>query len=268
MPKNTMTGKRSELRRTLQASVSMGVAVPAEKVLDAKITKAEEARIGDVYARRASLPQRYSWFNPGHVFMVQQLERCILKCLRREGLAALERQRILEIGCGSGFWLREFIKWGAKPENLVGVDLLGNRIAEAKSRCPQQVRLEQANAARLGFAAESFDVVFQATVFTSILDASLKAAVANEIMRVVKNDGVILWYDFRFNNPRNPDVRGVESAEIRSIFHDCEVTLHRITLAPPLARLLAPLSLIGCQLLEKIPWLCTHYLGVIRKFKL
>jgi ubiquinone/menaquinone biosynthesis C-methylase UbiE len=235
--------------------------------LNAQITDAEETRIHDVYARRGSLRRRYSWFNAGHVFEIQQLERGILECLRREGLAALERQKVLEIGCGNGFWLREFIKWGAEPENLAGVDLLGHRIAEARGRCPRHVRLEHANAARLRFAAASFDIVFQATVFTSILDAALKMAVAKEMMRVVNNEGVILWYDFRFNNPRNPDVRGVEREEIARLFPGCEVALRRVTLAPPLARRLAPLSWMSCQLLEKIPWLCTHYLGTIRKFK-
>jgi hypothetical protein len=41
--------------------------------------------------------------------------------------------------------------------------------------------------------------------------------------------------------------------------------LERITLPPPLCRALAPYSIILCCLLEKIPLLCTHYLGIIRK---
>jgi SAM-dependent methyltransferase len=238
--------------------------VPPQDILDARAAD-EEARIQDAYARRASLPRRYSWFDPGQLFIMQHLERRLLPLLRRENLAPLTGRKILEIGCGNGHWLREFIKWGAEPENLTGIDLLNSRIAEARSRCPKEVKLEQANAACLAFAAQSFDIVFQATVFTSILDASLKAAVGSEMLRLLKKDGVILWYDFRFNNPRNADVRGVESEEIRRIFPGCEVKLQRLTLAPPLARRLAPFSWISCELLEKIPWLCTHYLGVIRK---
>ena len=42
-------------------------------------------------------------------------------------------------------------------------------------------------------------------------------------------------------------------------------SLKRITLAPPLARAIAPYSVILCQILEKIPLLCTHYLGIIKK---
>jgi SAM-dependent methyltransferase len=240
--------------------------VQSEKIIDAGAA-GEEARIHAAYARRAAMPRRYSLFDPGQLFTLQQLERRLLATLRREGLTPLDGRKILEIGCGNGYWLTEFIKWGAAPKNLTGIDLLKSRLAEARSRCPEEVRLEQGNAVRLDFPPASFDVVFQATVFTSILEQSLKIAVAHEMLRLLKPDGVILWYDFRFDNPRNPDVRGIESAEIGSVFPGCEVKLERVTLAPPLARRLAPLCWSACELLEKIPWLCSHYLGIIRKFK-
>jgi hypothetical protein len=85
------------------------------------------------------------------------------------------------------------------------------------------------------------------------------------MLRVVKPRGVILWYDYHVNNPWNPDVRGVKKQEIRHLFPGCRVDLQRLTLAPPLARRLAPYSFLLCCLLEKIPLLCTHYLGVIRR---
>jgi hypothetical protein len=60
-------------------------------------------------------------------------------------------------------------------------------------------------------------------------------------------------------------VRGVKKREIHRLFPGCRIELRRITLAPPLVRVLAPYSWLSCYLLERIPWLCTHYLGVIRK---
>jgi hypothetical protein len=89
--------------------------------------------------------------------------------------------------------------------------------------------------------------------------------VAGEMIRVLKEDGIIIWYDYYTNNPWNPDVRGVKKREIHQLFPGCRVDLQKITLAPPLARALAPRSWLACSLLEKIPWLRTHYLGVIRK---
>ncbi|MGH7266299.1 MAG: SAM-dependent methyltransferase, partial [Candidatus Rokuibacteriota bacterium] len=66
-------------------------------------------------------------------------------------------------------------------------------------------------------------------------------------------------------NPRNPDVRRVTKAEIHDLFPGCRVALRRVTLAPPLTRLLARRARLLCHVLEQVPWLRTHYLGVIRK---
>jgi len=174
---------------------------------------------------------------------------------------------VLEVGCGSGDVLRDFIKWGARPENIVGIELLPERLAEAVELCPKGINIHQGNAAEMPFPDKSFDVVLQSTVFTSVLDTSMKEALASEMCRVLKPDGLILWYDYHMNNPRNPDVKGVKRQEIHSLFPKCEILLQRITLAPPISRLLAPYSWLLCYLLSKLPWLCTHYIGVIRKPK-
>lgn len=226
--------------------------------------EAEEARIRRVYATRQGDP-RYSWFSHGHLYLVHERERHMLAALKRNGVSSLEDARILEIGCGTGYWLREFIKWGARPENIRGVDLLPDRIIEARTLCPGAVRCDCGDAAELSVPDEAFDLVIQSTVFTSILEPAMRRRVAAEMLRAVKRHGLILWYDFHVNNPRNPDVRGVTKREIRQLFPGCRIDLRRITLAPPLLRLLAPRSWLACYALGYLPWLCTHYLGTIRK---
>jgi hypothetical protein len=105
----------------------------------------------------------------------------------------------------------------------------------------------------------------QFTVFTSILDGDLKRKIAREMCRVLKPDGQIIWYDYQYNNPRNPNVRGVGKSEVQALFPGYAVDLRRITLAPPLARRIARLSRLMCLLLERLPPLCTHYFGAIHK---
>ncbi|HWO42612.1 MAG TPA: class I SAM-dependent methyltransferase [Candidatus Eisenbacteria bacterium] len=241
----------------------MGFPLPSQR--DPLVASQESRRIRGAYAKRLPGAARYSWFDDGHLFIVQQLERRLLRAIRRRGLAPLRSRTLLEIGCGNGHWLREFIKWGATPENLTGIDLLAERVVLAKRLSPPGVKYEQADAAQLSFRSESFDIVLQATVFTSILDAQTKASVAAEMLRVVKPRGLILWYDFYVNNPNNPDVRGVSQREIARLFPSCRIDLETVTLAPPIARRLAPISWTACDLLAKLPWLCTHYLGSIQK---
>ena len=82
---------------------------------------------------------------------------------------------------------------------------------------------------------------------------------------MLKPAGIIVWYDFLFDNPRNANVQGVGSKEIRRLFPGCLIHLRRITLAPPLARRIVPISWSIARLLEQLRMLNTHYLGVIQK---
>ena len=169
------------------------------------------------------------------------------------------------MGCGTGYWLRQFINWGARPQNITGVDLLSDRVAEAKQLGPDSVRMECGSAACLCFADAAFDLVLQSTVFSSVLDPCMRQQIATEMLRVVKADGLIIWYDFHMNNPRNPDVRGVKKSEIRLLFPNCHIQLRRVTLAPPLTRILAPYSWLTCACLERVKIFNAHYLGIIQK---
>ncbi|HMS86410.1 MAG TPA: class I SAM-dependent methyltransferase [Nitrospira sp.] len=224
----------------------------------------EETRIKSVYAKRQESFQ-YSWFNQAHLFRVQELERRILAILRSMNLTHLQDKKILEIGCGQGQWLREFIKWGACPDNVTGIDILPARVSQARRLCPQGVQIYCGNAAKLSFGNASFDLVFQSAVFSSILDSEVKGMLAGEILRVLKDGGLILWYDFFFNNPSNSDVRGIRKREIAHLFPGCHIVFHRVSLAPPLSRLLAPYTWLGCYFLEQVQLFNTHYLAVIKR---
>lgn len=217
------------------------------------------------YARRKQLPaDKYSYFNPGNLFMVQERERAVLSLLRRYGMTPLTERKILDVGCGTGGWLLDFVRWGARPENLFGVELLEERVREARGRVPR-ANLINGNAEQLPFTDEIFDIVLQSTVFTSIHDALMKSRIAQEMIRVLKKGGLLLWYDFRYNNPWNPDVRGVNKTEIDRLFEGLPKEYHTITLAPPIVRRLALHSWLACYLLSGVPFLRTHYLVAMQK---
>lgn len=229
-------------------------------------TRQEIDRIKKTYARRKEeiSPDRYSYFSPSHLFIVQSRERAVLKTLKSKGFSDLKDKRILDIGCGDGTILRNFIQYGASPENCFGIDLLPDRIQQA-SRLSPNLHFTCGDASSLPFKDASFDIVLQYTVFTSILDKDMKKNIADEMKRVLKHKGIIVWYDFFVNNPRNPNVKGVKQQEVRSLFKGYDIQIYFLTLAPPLVRLLSPVSLTLCHILEKLPILCTHHLIIIRK---
>lgn len=194
----------------------------------------ELERIKKVYEKR-KIEQKdkvYSYFNKGNLFIIHQREKALLDILNKFNYSDLTNKRILDVGCGTGGTLRRFIDYGAKPENLYGIDLLKDRIENAKQLHPK-INFICGDASNLPYADNYFDIVLQFTVFTSIHDINLKKKIASEMLRVCKEDGIIIWYDFYFDNPKNPDVKGVKKNEIHSLFPNCEISLKRITLAPP-----------------------------------
>ena len=77
--------------------------------------------------------------------------------------------------------------------------------------------------------------------------------------------GAVLWYDFTYNNPRNPDVRGVPLRRVQALFPQAHITARRVTLAPPLARAVVRVHPALYGLFNSLPWLRTHILCWIEK---
>ncbi len=225
----------------------------------------ETDRIRAAYAKRAERPV-CPVSEPAQRLAFQEREKKLRKMLTLYGFdSRLDKARILQVGCGSGIWLRRFVHWGASPQNLVGIDLISDRITEARSVCPPAITLRCQNATDLADLAGDFDLVLQSTVFTSILDHQMKRQIASGMLRKLRADGIIVWYDFHVNNPANPDVRGIGRSEIHRLFPDCRIHLEKLTLAPPLGRPIARVSQGLYRAVSAIRPLCTHYLGIIRK---
>lgn len=224
----------------------------------------EIRRVHAVYSRR-SKNGRYAFSDAAYLFDFQSREREYLGILSRQGVEKLNRMRILDLGCGTGTWMREFIKWGADPAKVYGVDILPDRLSRARELSPPSCGIYAASAGKLPFPDASFDIVLQNTVFTSILDDGMKQTAAREILRVLSQRGMAIWYDFTFDNPNNPDVRGIRRQELKNLFRGADVHTWRTTLAPPISRTIAPISPLLCSMLSKLPFLLTHRFAVIRK---
>jgi len=127
---------------------------------------------------------------------------------------------------------------------------------------------------------------FCMTAISSILDSEIRRNICADMLRVLRSPdpasgkpgGLILWYDF-WLNPTNPQTRGVRFlltiyhlpfTIYCSLFPNCHYEFHRITLAPPLARRVVPVSWILAYGLERlkifnsVPFGDTHYLVAIR----
>ena len=227
----------------------------------------EIERIRRSYAQRfgEEFAERYSFLSPAVYMSVQERERALLRWIRDCRLAPLAPRRLLEIGCGSGRNLLDLLRFGFQPENMVGNELLPERVEAARRILPPALPIIQGDAMQLDLSEESFDVVLQSTVFSSILEADFQGALAARMWKWVAPGGGVLWYDFTFDNPRNPDVAGISVKRIRALFPEGHLKCWRITLAPPLARLVTRIHPAFYTLANSMPFLRTHVLCWVKK---
>lgn len=225
-------------------------------------------RLKERYARRsvAGLGSIYDPVLPVNVCFRQERELATLSLLRGwlNG-RKMSDLSVLEVGCGNGINLLQMISLGVDPSRVVANEFLPERLKVARHRLPAAVRVVGGDAAELKQTPATIDLVIQATVFSSIIDDNTRRGIARRMWSLLKEDGAILWYDFTYNNPRNPDVRGVRMREIRELFPDAAFRVKRITLAPPLARRVAPISRHAYNFLAGLGLFNTHIVALLVK---
>jgi ubiquinone/menaquinone biosynthesis C-methylase UbiE len=177
----------------------------------------------------------------------------------------LAKLNILDVGCGDGEWLRTLMAWGATPERLHGIDLLPDRISAAKKFSPM-IDFKVSSGFSISFPDAAMDLVSAHTVFSSILDASSREALANEMDRVLAPGRYMMIYDYRISHPRNADTTGIQKTEIKRLFPGFELNIRSLTLAPPIGRRITPWAPLLAHILESLcPFLRTHVLFFMRK---
>ena len=218
------------------------------------------------YERRVVIPaERYSRFTPEVTARVHERQRAILGLLRRESITTLANLDVLEVGCGGGANLLELLELGADPGRLVGNELLEDRLALARRLLPEEVALHAGDACELVFPDRAFDIIYQSTVFSSILSDAIQQRMAVRMWHWLRPGGGILWYDLAFDNPGNRDVHGVPISRVRELFPQGEIRSRRITLAPPIGRRVCAIHPSLYSVFNALPLLRTHILCWIRK---
>jgi SAM-dependent methyltransferase len=226
----------------------------------------EADHVRDRYARRSGDVYRYSLLNDAAMLAAQERQRAFAGVFNRLGWKDLATIRLLEVGCGTGTNLLEFLRFGFTPANLRGVELLGDSVERARAVLPPSIEVTLGDASTALIAQPgSQDVVLQSTVFSSLLDDAFQQRLADVMWNYLRPGGGVLWYDFVVGNPRNPDVRGVPVSRIRQLFPNGRLDVRRVTLAPPLARAVTRAHSSLYALFNTVPWLRTHVVAWIAK---
>ena len=103
---------------------------------------------------------------------------------------------ILELGCGAGYFTKEFARSGAE---IVAIDVSAELLEIAKANCPaSNVRYEIQDACALTYSDAAFDSV----VGSSILHHLEIGTALREICRVLKAGGTIYFTEPNMLNPQ------------------------------------------------------------------
>lgn len=169
--------------------------------------------------------------------------------------------RVLDLGCGRGELRADILSAGVQPGNLVGVDLIPERLIDAAER---GLPVCAASGTALPFRSASFDVVLLFTVLSSVLDEHIVSGIEAELRRVLAPGGAVIVYDMRLPSPTNHAVRPLTARRLDRLFPTWERTSTSCTLLPPLARRVAATPGGTYSALAAVPLLRSHLMSVLQ----
>lgn len=216
-------------------------------------------QIEATYARyeREDRDALWSLENAGYGRTAHELDVETIGAIRRS--LEKESRNVLDLGCGSGD-----LMWQARKAGLAatwtGVDLRPPAVETAAERLPD-VDFVVASADNLPFADAAFDVVVAKVLFSSLPSRPLESAVADEVGRILKPGGWLVWLDLRYDNPSNRAVHAINRRRLSQLFPGWRQELHTAGLLPPLARRLGPLTTLLHRRLSALSPLHSHLVG-------
>ena len=173
------------------------------------------------------------------------------------------RLRVLDIGCGSGASWYQLFRLGVSPHNTTGIDIQADRVSQLNNLYPQASAIH-GDACSLPFEDESFDLVYESTLFATLSAIDVRKNVASEMMRVCKENGYLLLIDWSVRKFWAKNSVALNKRELKNLFGVGE-TCRLITVAdgaivPPLGRIL---SKYAWPLYFLVAWLCPMFVGQV-----
>ncbi|NOY72928.1 MAG: class I SAM-dependent methyltransferase [Gammaproteobacteria bacterium] len=223
-------------------------------------------RVRKVYEGRdgSGAKQRYAWFQPDVIQRQHHLDRALAIFLKEAYGENLSNMSALDVGCGTGGFLRSLVDYGVDPRRLIGTEFLPDRLEQAQAMSVSGIRWVHGDLESIT-GQDKFDLVSAFTVFSSVLDDAHRKKLAGDMWDKVLPGGWVLIFDFAINNPRNQNVRKVTVEELNGYWPSERWVTKRLILAPPVARRLTKISYAASEFLSLIPLLRSHFIYMVQK---
>ncbi|MCP3939883.1 MAG: class I SAM-dependent methyltransferase [Desulfobacteraceae bacterium] len=100
--------------------------------------------------------------------------------------------RVLEVGCGTGTNLKLYQQAGCE---VYGIDLSASMLKVATRKLGEQAQIKLGDASQMPYLDNYFDLVITMLTLHEMPN-SIRSPIMNEMSRVVKQDGRLLFVDF------------------------------------------------------------------------
>ena len=182
-------------------------------------------------------------------------------------LAPLGERRLLDAGCANGKWLEICCRrWGARRIHCFGNDKREEPWRDWRQADPgTEITFILKSTHELDFTPQSFDVVHQSMMLSSIVDPETRTRTAEVLWSLLRPNGILISYDF-WLNPLNSNTVDIHWAELQRLFpYGRKVYARSLTLAPPLGRKLTILRKPVLLALEKLRFMNSHLLVALER---
>jgi ubiquinone/menaquinone biosynthesis C-methylase UbiE len=212
-------------------------------------------RVYSGYARSGRKRRAWAADNPGNAAIRAEL---LDHLLRLAGPEIAGTGRILDAGCGRGWWLRALVEAGVDPGRLQGIDIQPERVTAAREVVPG-AEIQVGDARNLRLPDESCTVVLQLTLLSSLGSYMAMREALGEGMRVLAPGGLLLIYEPRVPNPLNRHtlLLGDDELDAAGLTPREQISL---TVVPAVSRRLGRRTQERYERLARLPFLRTHRL--------
>lgn len=147
-------------------------------------------------------PDNWGPLIPEIQFGEGQFRDLLIEALREHGIetADMAGLSVVELGCGWGRNLHQFVEMGIPARNIAGIDLIEHFIAFGRSQNPA-FNLAAGDATRTPLGDSAFDIVLLHTVLSAITERDLHANLLREARRLVRPAGLVIVFDIADSYP-------------------------------------------------------------------
>lgn len=229
----------------------------------------ETDRIKEVYSKYLSsniFNDLYGSFgiNTYHNYV---FEKELLKYFFSRNIPEFNRKKVLDVGTGAAEILFFFLKHGITLKNIFGLELLLLRAEKVKKKYGF-FQFLNANGENIPFADKCMDIITLTYVFSSIIEDKMCYNIGKEMLRVIKDDGIIIWYDSYGGKKLSENTRSYKENDIKQFFPDCEYEFKRIGLGKIFNKRIEKYSWLIADVVSAIfPFLNCMQLCIIKKRK-